>query len=267
MDGAEFNRLPGLCRGVLHPVGGLRRITVALVQFPSMANDYDSFAQEYADANENNAYNALYERPAVLSMLGDVAEQRILDAGCGAGAHAAALIERGAVVEGLDLSLGLLAIAHRRLGPGVSLRQGDLSQPLPYADGSFDAVLASLVLHYLPDWMPALREFRRVLVPGGRVVASTHHPFMDFRLAGTDNYLATEQYEDHWPQPDGGTKTMRFWRRPLSAMIDAFLKAGFRIDAVQEPQPLPETRERFPKDYQRLMTQPNFLFFAAAAAD
>lgn len=229
------------------------------------ANDYDSFAQEYADANESNAYNALYERPAVLSMLGNVTGQRVLDAGCGAGTHAAALIQRGATVEGLDLSAGLLAIARRRLGPDVPLRQADLSQPLPYADSMFDAVLASLVLHYLEHWTPTLREFHRVLVPGGRLVASTHHPFMEFQLSGSDHYLATEQYEDNWPQPGGGTRTMRFWRRPLSAMIDAFLQAGFRIDAVREPEPLPEARDRFPEDYVRLMTRPNFLFFAATA--
>lgn len=231
------------------------------------ANDYDSFAHDYAEANENNAYNALYERPAVLSMLGDVAGQRVLDAGCGAGAHAAALIERGATVEGLDLSAELLAIARRRLGPDVRLQQADLSQPLPCADRAFDVVLASLVLHYLEDWTATLREFHRVLVSGGRVVASTHHPFMEFQLSGSTNYLATEQYEDHWPQRDGGTKTMRFWRRPLSGMIEAFLEAGFRLDAVREPEPLPETRERFPDEYHRLMTQPNFLFFAATAVD
>jgi ubiquinone/menaquinone biosynthesis C-methylase UbiE len=233
----------------------------------STANDYDSFAQDYANANESNVYNALYERPAVLSMLGDVSGCRVLDAGCGAGAHAAALIERGATVEGLDLSAGLLAIARRRLGPDVSLRQADLSQPLPCADNRFDAVLASLVLHYLEDWVPTLREFHRVLVRSGRIVVSTGHPFMDFQSAGSGNYLATEQWEDHWSQPDGGTKTMRFWRRPLSAMIEAFQQAGFRIDAVREPEPLAEARERFPTEYQRIMTRPSFLFFAATAVD
>lgn len=231
----------------------------------STANDYDNFAQAYAEQNENNAYNALYERPAVLSMLGDVAGRHILDAGCGAGAHAAALIGRGATVEGLDLSTGLLEIARHRLGPDVPLRQADLSQPLPCADHTFDAVLASLLLHYLEDWTPTLREFHRILAPGGQMVASTHHPFMEFQLAGSDNYLATEQYEDHWPMPGRPAVTMRFWRRPLSAMIDAFLGAGFRIDAVREPEPLPEARELFPRDYDQLMTRPNFLFFSATA--
>lgn len=145
------------------------------------------------------------------------------------------------------------------------MRRADLGRPLPCADNAFDAVLASLVLHYLQDWTPTLREFHRVLVPGGRLVASTGHPFMDFQSAGSDNYLVTEQWEDHWLQPGGGTKTMRFWRRPLGAMIDAFLQTGFRIDAIREPEPLEAARERFPAEYERLMTQPSFIFFAATA--
>jgi ubiquinone/menaquinone biosynthesis C-methylase UbiE len=41
----------------------------------------------------------------------------------------------------------------------------------------FDDVTASLVLHYLEDWRPALAELRRVLKPGGRLIASVDHPF------------------------------------------------------------------------------------------
>jgi ubiquinone/menaquinone biosynthesis C-methylase UbiE len=56
---------------------------------------------------------------------------------------------------------------------------------------AFDDVTASLVLHYLRDWGPALREFRRVLQPAGRLIISTHHPFMDHALAGGTDYFAT----------------------------------------------------------------------------
>jgi ubiquinone/menaquinone biosynthesis C-methylase UbiE len=81
------------------------------------SNDYDAVAEAYAQDNESNAWNAHYERPAVLAMLGDVAGRRVLDAGCGAGAHAAELVARGARVAGVDSSGGLLALAARRLDP------------------------------------------------------------------------------------------------------------------------------------------------------
>ena len=46
----------------------------------------------------------------------------------------------------------MLEIARRRLGGDVDLRVADLAGPLPYPDGAFDDVVASLVLHYLEDW-------------------------------------------------------------------------------------------------------------------
>jgi SAM-dependent methyltransferase len=144
-------------------------------------NDYDAFAHGYTQDNDNNATNAYYERPASLALLADVTGQRVLDAGCGAGAHAAEMIRRGAAVAGLDKSAGLLAIARQRLGAGVALHEADLAEPLPFPPVSFDAVLASLVMHYLQDWGPTLAEFRRVLVPGGRLVVSTHHPSWTIR--------------------------------------------------------------------------------------
>jgi 2-polyprenyl-3-methyl-5-hydroxy-6-metoxy-1,4-benzoquinol methylase len=55
------------------------------------ANDYDSFAEAYSAENENNFVNAYYERPAMLALAGDVADRRLLDAGCGSGPLSAAL--------------------------------------------------------------------------------------------------------------------------------------------------------------------------------
>lgn len=47
-------------------------------------NNYDSFAAAYHGDNENNAWNAYYERPAIISMAGNVSGLRVLGAGCGA---------------------------------------------------------------------------------------------------------------------------------------------------------------------------------------
>jgi ubiquinone/menaquinone biosynthesis C-methylase UbiE len=117
-------------------------------------------------------------------------------------------------VTGLDKSSGLLAIARQRLGPDVALHEADLSEPLCFQAGCFDLILASLVLNYLDDWRPTLREFHRVLRPGGRLVVSTHHPFMDHPNPGHPDYFATYQIEEEWAK-DGHTALMRFWHRPL----------------------------------------------------
>ncbi|MGW7018731.1 class I SAM-dependent methyltransferase [Streptomyces decoyicus] len=228
---------------------------------PAQANDYDSFAEAYSADNENNLLNAYYERPAMLALAGDVAGRRILDAGCGSGPLSAALRDRGANVTGIDASAGMLSLARRRLGHDAALYVADLSDPLPFADGAFDDVVASLVLHYLEDWGPALAEMQRVLKPGGRLIASVQHPFVDYAIQDPrPDYSATTSYTCEFTF-SGQSVPLSFWRRPLHAMTDAFTAAGFRLSVISEPQPDPAARELFPDDFHALSTKIGFLFF------
>ncbi|MEU9862539.1 class I SAM-dependent methyltransferase [Streptomyces sp. NPDC047971] len=225
------------------------------------ANDYDSFAEAYAAETENSLVNAYYERPAMLALAGDVAGRRILDAGCGSGPLSAALRDRGAIVTGIDVSAGMLALARRRLGEDAALHLVDLNDPLPFDDGAFDDVVASLVLHYLEDWGPALAELRRVLRPGGRLIASVDHPFVAYTIQDPrPDYFATTSYAFDWTF-NGQSAPMRFWRKPLHAMTDAFTAAGFRLTVIGEPQPDPAARELFPDGFRDLSSTTTFLFF------
>jgi len=205
-------------------------------------NDYDSFAAAYAAESDTGIINAYYERPAILALAGDVTGRRILDAGCGAGPLFEALRDRGAAVAGFDGSAGMIEQARRRLGDDADLRVADLAGPLPYPDGAFDDVVASLVLHYLEDWGPTLAEFRRVLVPGGRVIVAGHHPLVHVAISlmsgRRTTYLETYRYTEEWTM-GGQTALMSFWHRPVHAMTDAFTAAGFRISVISEPQPVP----------------------------
>jgi SAM-dependent methyltransferase len=240
----------------------------ALSATSSRANDYDSLAEAYTAENETSLMNAYYERPAILALAGDVAGRRILDAGCGSGPLFAALRDRGAIVSGFDMSAGMLEQARRRLGPDADLRVADLADPLPFPDDAFDDVVASLVLHYLEDWGPALAELRRVLTPGGRLIVSVDHPFLinliQRQTGPRPDYFATYNWTEEWAM-GGQTAQMSFWNRPLHAMTDAFTAAGFRISVIHEPQPVPEARELFPDDFHILNTFPSFLFFVLHA--
>jgi SAM-dependent methyltransferase len=231
----------------------------------SVANDYDSFAEAYAAENETSLANAYYERPAILALAGDVAGRRILDAGCGSGPLSAALRDRAGIVTGVDSSARMLELARQRLGEGADLHLADLGSPLPFPDGAFDDVIASLVLHYLEDWAGPLAELRRVLTPGGRLIVSVDHPIV-FKLVnpGAD-YFATRKWSFEWTL-GGHTALMSFWHRPLHAMTGAFTTAGFRICVISEPQPAPAARDLFPDEFRQLTTNPNFLFFVLEAA-
>lgn len=234
-----------------------------------MTAAYDDFAEAYTAENEAGLMNAYYERPAALALAGAVAGRRILDAGCGSGPLFAALRERGATVTGIDQSEGMLAKARRRLGDDADLRVADLAEPLPFGDAEFDDVMASLTLHYLRDWAPTLAELRRVLKPGGRLIASVNHPMMvnlTHRQEGPrpdyfEPYTWTDEFELR-----GHKARMTFWNKPLHAMTDAFTAAGFRIAVLSEPHPVPAARELFPGDFEILDTFPSFLFFVLEAA-
>ncbi|MDR2987043.1 MAG: class I SAM-dependent methyltransferase [Nocardiopsaceae bacterium] len=255
-----------------NPPGGIstRRVSpTADSADPAAVNDYDSFAEAYAASNENNLLNAYYERPAMLALAGDVAGRRILDAGCGAGPLFAALRDRGAIVTGIDKSAGMLKLARRRLGDGADLQQAELGSPLLFPDDTFDDVTASLVLHYLEDWGPALAELRRVLKPGGRLIVSVDHPFVTYLVEREadrqSDYFAIHNYTDEWTV-DGQSALFSFWARPLHAMTDAFTAAGFQITVISEPEAAPDTpRELLPENFGDKRRFLCFLFFVLQA--
>lgn len=94
---------------------------------------------------------------------------RLLDVGCGPGSFHRTIREQGVHdIVGIDRSLGMV----REASVGA-YAQAD-AQALPFADGSFERVLANHMLFHVPDQHQALAEMRRVLRPGGRVVIGTN---------------------------------------------------------------------------------------------
>ena len=91
---------------------------------------------------------------------------RILDVGCGTGANLLMLSQYGDA-EGVDVSEDALAFCRERGLENVKL---GAAEKLPYDDGTFDLVTALDVVEHLDDDLAGLREMRRVLRPGGRVL-------------------------------------------------------------------------------------------------
>jgi SAM-dependent methyltransferase len=118
----------------------------------------------------------------VLGVVGQ-GQLRILDCGCGAGRYLPALAEHGARAYGIEF-LDTKIAAARGLGLAGNIIRGDL-ESLPFASGSFDAVMFNEVLEHIPDDGRALAEAHRVLVDGGHLCIFSPNRRYPFETHGT----------------------------------------------------------------------------------
>ena len=110
-------------------------------------------------------------RAEALSLFDVDEDDRVLDVGCGTGFGTEGLLEYTERVHGIDQSAHQLEQAYAKFGRRgpVKFYRGD-AERLPFADDAFDAVWSSGSIEYWPDPAATLREFRRVVKPGGNVL-------------------------------------------------------------------------------------------------
>ncbi|WP_132878300.1 class I SAM-dependent methyltransferase [Tamaricihabitans halophyticus] len=215
------------------------------------APQYDEFADEFLDHARDGFYNAHYDRPACLELLGSVSGRTVLDAACGPGLYAGELVDRGAKVVGLDNSPRMVELARDSV-PAAEFRVHDLADPLDWLpDDSVDLVLFALALEYLDDRVSVLRELRRVLRPDGALVLSRMHPTGEWLRHG-GNYFEPRVVEEVWSM---GWR-VRQWLAPLEQTCAELSAAGFLLERLREPRPRPESAELYPEAYARLTQEP-----------
>ena len=110
---------------------------------------------------------------------------RVLDVGCGEGQIARVLQSRANIsshIVGVDPTQGQVDVAIERAVGEQYLRSG--ADALPFASGSFDAVLACLVFEHIDALDEAIREVARVLRPGGRFSFFLNHPLLQTPNSG-----------------------------------------------------------------------------------
>jgi SAM-dependent methyltransferase len=117
--------------------------------------------------DEHWARLAAPARTAVADRLEIGPGKRVLDVGCGSGDFLALAQSRGASASGFDASPEMIELARTR-APGADLRVGSM-EALPYAGAAFDAVTGFNSLQFADDRVAALREWARVVAPGGAI--------------------------------------------------------------------------------------------------
>jgi SAM-dependent methyltransferase len=189
---------------------------------------------EFPDAERSSG-------PPLLERIEWTGTERVLDAGCGNGVWIRALATGpgASPVVGLDLSMGMIADTRAGLGAEQPLIVGDV-QSLPFGSGRFDVVLCLWMLYHVTDQRAALEECRRVLRPGGHLLATTNAtdpppPFAQVLHAALE--AATGQARDRWlPLPSFRAENGEDVLRPVFGRVDTSRHvAAF---AVPTPEPV-----------------------------
>ncbi len=195
--------------------------------------------------------------------------RRILDVGCGDGQVSRLATSLGApLVVGVDPTWNQVKVAHQRGGGPAYARAG--AAQLPFADASFDAVVACLVFEHIRDVDDAIAEVARVLQPGGRFCFFLNHPLLQTPNSGwiDDQFLdPPEQYwrigpylvEDETIEEVEKDVYIPFIHRPLSRYVNTLAANGLLLERMEEPAPPPGFLARA-TEYEAAATIPRLLY-------
>jgi malonyl-CoA O-methyltransferase len=182
---------------------------------------YDLWALSYAQESNpiKNLSNKLVE-----SMLPELCDKSVLDAGCGTGHFCGyAHQHQAARVIGFDLSQVMLDQAKKNC-PSAQLYRGDIST---FSDQEpVDVIICALVIGHVEDISTLFTNFSALVKPGGYLILTDFHPFLTQQGAKrTFKNPETEQISE-----------IKHYLHPLEEVTKLAVSSGFRIEDLQEPK-------------------------------
>ena len=198
---------------------------------------YDRYAVQYAayvDTREQHGPDAdpFGMLPHILGLLGDVAGQDVLDAGCGEGYLSRILAGRGARVTGVDLAPRLVELAGKKRSESpIEYRVADLCEPCPELAGRFDAVASYFVLNDVEQPRGFARTLADALRPGGRAVLGFNNPYDYVIRKGHGSTYFSTGAELRCGLTSVGM-AVSVYHHTLPQYLDAFLDAGLHLTKI-----------------------------------
>ena len=201
---------------------------------------------------------------------------RVLDVGTGEGQVARLAVAGGAsLVVGVDPTANQVAEAARRGGGPHYARSG--ADALPFASGSFDAVVACLVFEHIESVDAAIGEVARALRPGGRFAFFLNHPLLQTPGSGWIDDQVLDPPEQYWRigpylVEDNSVEEVEkdvfipFIHRPMSRYVNAMAEAGLTLRRMLEPAPPPGFLARA-SEYAEAASIPRLLVLVAERED
>jgi len=129
---------------------------------------WDQYFRRLRESGDDLDWKGQWTEPFLVP-LAEAAARTILELGCGTGNDAARLAREGYSVTAIDLSPEAIKQAKARFGSDVRFLVADMTRPLPFPDGSFDAVMSNVAMHMFPDAVTrsVFAEVGRLVRPDG----------------------------------------------------------------------------------------------------
>ncbi|MGN9863454.1 class I SAM-dependent methyltransferase [Bacillus swezeyi] len=234
---------------------------------------WDRFADTYAanHTEQGDIHKEVFLNPALFSLMGNVKNKNVLDAGCGEGYLSRMLAKAGARVTAVDYSPRMIEIAKKRTPNGLPIRyqQGNLENLHDLEDQSFDLIVSNMVIQDLADYEKAFQEMHRLLADGGCFIFSILHPCFITPESGWEKTADGQKlhwnvdqyfYEGAYEQRLGDQEKMLFFHRTLTSYINTLIHTGFHVESIVEPKPAKEMLEKYPSFAEDLRC-PDFIVF------
>ncbi len=237
---------------------------------------YTEYADEWHKNRKNKRSHSkeYIEKPSVYEVIGDIRNNDVLVLGCGSGVECDELLQKGArKVHGIDNAKGLIEIAQKEYSK-CTFSCEDI-RSFAVKKESYDVCIASLVMHYIPEWQEAFSRVWQSLRPGGIFVMSLNHPvkFGAEIVRGAEysamlgyekgksgvrvygDYINKRKIKDTWL---GGLE-VEFYHQSIEDILKEVLRSQFKFVSLSEPKPIERAQKEDPEFYEIHSKIPQFL--------
>lgn len=246
----------------------------------TIEKDWNRMAQAYDEFNNaSDSYSYNIEWPAIQMILPELTGKKILDVGCGTGIFTF-LLEKyePSKLVGLDLSESMLNIARNKAverGSGAEFIQGDATYTNQYVNDKFDLIFSSTTSHYIEYMDTFFENLEQSLNDEGSIILSIIHPVYSamYPIEHGDTFPEDEEWQvryldksrrayiQPWIEYNDNYENhlSKSYHHLFGDYVNAIIKAGLKIEQVEEPLPPESWKSECEGRYEGYMETPVYM--------